>query len=160
VQLRSDETSSPHLINGVSESTSGVHRRLNSSCTTIRRHEQLGDGLVKPNETLTKFAPRMINISAALEENTWYLNLEREIHKNQRARTREGESVAMGQDTSSNPLVSISIGARHRDMGCVQRLGAVGGTRAGLAVRLGRPTCGVGRTHLGSTCLQLFATAL
>jgi hypothetical protein len=73
----------------MSESTSGMRQRPNSSCKKIAQYEQHGDGLVKLNEFLTKFAPQMINISAALGENTWYLNLEREIYENQRARTRE-----------------------------------------------------------------------
>jgi hypothetical protein len=60
VQLRNDETSSPRRVNGVSESTFEMCRRPNSSCTTIRRHEQLDDGLVKPNEILTEFAPPII----------------------------------------------------------------------------------------------------
>jgi hypothetical protein len=59
---------------------------------------------VKPNEIVTEFAPPMINISAALGQNTWHHNLEREIHENQRARTRDGESVAMGEDTPQTPL--------------------------------------------------------
>jgi hypothetical protein len=59
---------------------------------------------VKQNEIIIEFAPPMINISAALGENTWHLNLEREIHENQRARTREGESVAMGEDTPQTTL--------------------------------------------------------
>jgi hypothetical protein len=58
---------------------------------------------VKLNEIHTEFAPPLINILAALGENTWHLNLEREIHENQRARTREGESVAMGEDTPQTP---------------------------------------------------------
>jgi hypothetical protein len=48
----------------------------NSSRTIIGQHEQLGDGLVKPNEILTELAPPMINISATLGESTWHLNLE------------------------------------------------------------------------------------
>jgi hypothetical protein len=46
----------------------------------------------------------MINISVALGENTWHINLKREIHENQRARTKEGESVAMGENTPQIPL--------------------------------------------------------
>jgi hypothetical protein len=45
-------------------------------------------------------------------------------------------------------------------MGRVQRLGDIGGRRAALDVRLGRLTCGVGRTQLGSSRLHLFATTL
>jgi hypothetical protein len=37
---------------------------------------------MKPNEILTEVAPPLINISAALGENTWHLNLEQEIHEN------------------------------------------------------------------------------
>ena len=69
-----------------------------------QQQEQLGDGLVKLNEILTEFAPPIINTSAALRENTWHLNLEQKIHENQRAKTREGESVAMGEDTPQTPL--------------------------------------------------------
>ena len=58
---------------------------------------------MKPNEILTGVAPPMINISVALGENTWHLNLEREIHENQRVRAREGESEAMGEDTPQTP---------------------------------------------------------
>jgi hypothetical protein len=72
----------PRHVNGVSESTSGVRSRPNSSCITIGQYKKLGDGLVKPNEILTEVAPPLINISAALGENTWHLNLEQEIHEN------------------------------------------------------------------------------
>jgi hypothetical protein len=65
----------------------------------------------------------------------------------------------MGEGTPQT-LALIGNGARHRDMGRVQWLGAVGGSRAEIAVRLGRSTCEVGRTHLGSARLQAFATAL
>jgi hypothetical protein len=62
---------------------------------------------VKPNEILTELASPIINSSAALRENTWHLNLEQKIHKNQRAKTREGESVAMGEDTPQTPELFI-----------------------------------------------------
>jgi hypothetical protein len=47
-------------------------------------------------------------------------------------------------------LALIGNEAGHRDMGHVQQLGAFGGRRAEIAARLGQPTCGVSRTHLGS----------
>jgi hypothetical protein len=59
---------------------------------------------VKLNKILSEFAPPIINTSIALRENTQHLNLERKILEKQKTKTREGESVAMGEDTPQTPL--------------------------------------------------------
>jgi hypothetical protein len=81
--------------------------------------------------------------------------------KEPKSREREcDENEWMGEEPPLNPLLFIGNRAGHWDMGRWQWLGAVWGSGTHGTVGLGHPTCGVGRPHLESVRLQLFAVAL